>query len=108
MGASNPSGTTLEVLDDGSGTTVVNSLLTKVTATSLTGGSAEFPLFTDGTQPYTGAITALGSESLGLAARIAVNPAVAADPSTLVAYQAGTPATALGRISFFNSSQTLR
>jgi flagellar hook-associated protein 1 FlgK len=90
VGASNPSGTTLEILDDGTGTAVVNSLSAKVTATTLTGGSAEFPLFTDGTSPYTGAINALGSETLGLAARIAVNPAVAADPSSLVSYQAGT------------------
>jgi flagellar hook-associated protein 1 FlgK len=70
----------------------VNSLSAKATVTSLTGGSAEFPLFTDGTQAYTGAITALGSERLGLAARIAVNPAVAADPSSLIVYQAGTAA----------------
>ena len=35
---------------------------------------------------------ARGSESLGLAARIAVNPAVVADPSTLILYQPGTAA----------------
>jgi flagellar hook-associated protein 1 FlgK len=49
-------------------------------------------LFTDGASPYAGAITALGSQMVGLAGRIAVNPAVAGDPSTLVIYQAGTPA----------------
>jgi flagellar hook-associated protein 1 len=93
MTASNPSGSTLEVLDDGVGNTVdVNSVSATSTATGLAGGSAEFPLFTDGSTPYTGAITARGSESLGLAARIAVNPAVAADPSTLVLYQPGTAA----------------
>jgi len=91
MTASNPSGTTLEVLDDGLGNTVkVNSLSTTTTVTSLAGGSAEFPLFTDGSAPYTGAITSRGSEMLGLAARIAVNPSVVADPSTLVTYQPGT------------------
>ena len=91
MTASNPSGTTLEVLDDGLGNTVkVNSLSTTTTVTSLAGGSAEFPLFTDGSAPYTGAITSRGSEMLGLAARIAVNPGVVADPSTLVTYQPGT------------------
>ena len=62
------------------------------TVTSLTGGSGEFPLFTDGSAPYTGVITGTGSERVGLAARIAVNPAVVADPSSLIAYQAGTPA----------------
>ncbi len=93
MTASNPSGSTLEILDDGVGNTVdVNSVSTTSTVTGLAGGSAEFPLFTDGSTPYTGAITARGSESLGLAARIAVNPAVAADPSTLVSYQPGTAA----------------
>jgi flagellar hook-associated protein 1 FlgK len=94
MTASNPSGTTLEVLDDGgSGNTVtVNSVSATSTVTALNGGSAEFALFTDGSAPYTGAITSRGAESVGLAARIAVNPAVVADPSTLVSYQAGTPA----------------
>jgi len=92
MTASNPGGTTLEVLDDGSGNTVVNSVSTTATMTSTTAGSAEFPLFTDGANPYTGAITGLGAQIVGLAGRIAVNPAVAADPSTLVVYQSGTPA----------------
>jgi len=92
MTASNPGGTTLEVLDDGSGTTVVNSVSTTVTMTSTTAGSAEFPLFTDGASPYTGAITGLGAQMVGLSGRIAVNPDVAADPSTLVVYQPGTPA----------------
>jgi flagellar hook-associated protein 1 len=92
MTASNPSGTTLEILDDGTGNTVVNSVSTTATMTSTTAGSAEFPLFTDGASPYAGAITALGSQMVGLAGRIAVNPVVAADPSTLVLYQAGTPA----------------
>ena len=93
MVASNPSGTALEVLDDGLGNTVdVNSLSTTATVTSLTGGSAEFPFFTDGAAPYTGAITSRGSQNVGIAARIAVNPAVAADPSSLIVYQAGTAA----------------
>jgi len=92
MTASNPSGTTLEILDDGSGNTVVNSASTTATMTSTTAGSAEFPLFTDGASPYTGAITALGSQMVGLSGRIAVNPTVAANPSTLVVYQPGTPA----------------
>jgi flagellar hook-associated protein 1 FlgK len=93
MTASNPSGSTLEVLDDGVGNTVdVNSVSAISTVTGLAGGSAEFPLFTDGSTPYTGAITARGPESLGLAARIAVNPTVVADPSTLVLYQPGTAA----------------
>jgi flagellar hook-associated protein 1 FlgK len=93
MTASNPGGTTLEILDDGAGNTVdVNSVSTTSTVATLAGGTAELPLFTDGSSPYTGAITARGSESIGLAQRIAVNPAVAADPSSLVVFQPGTAA----------------
>ncbi|HZT24674.1 MAG TPA: flagellar hook-associated protein FlgK [Pseudolabrys sp.] len=90
--ASNPGGTTLQVVDNGGATATLNSLTTTTTTTSLAGGSAELPLFTDGSNPYTGAITAVGPESVGLAGRIVVNAGVVADPSTLVSYQAGTPA----------------
>jgi flagellar hook-associated protein 1 FlgK len=68
----------------------VDAVSTTVTATSLSGGSAELPFFTDVTTPYTGAITALGSQSIGFSGRITVNSALAADPSGLVVYQAGT------------------
>jgi len=93
MSASNPAGTTLEVLDDGAGNTVdVNSVSTTSTTTGLASGSAQFQLFTDGSAPYTGAITGRGSQSVGLAGRIGVNPAVAADPYSLVIFTAGTAA----------------
>jgi flagellar hook-associated protein 1 len=93
MSASNPAGTTLEVLDDGAGNTVdVNALSTTSTVTNLAGGTAQFQLFSDGSTPYTGAITSRGSQSLGLAGRIGVNPAVSSDPSTLVLFQPGTAA----------------
>ena len=85
---SNPSGTTLRVLDDGAGGKVtVNSLSATSTVTSLTSGGAEVPLFLDGNTPYTGAITNLGNQSTGLAGRIGVNPALIADPTRLVVYQ---------------------
>lgn len=91
MVASNPSGTTLRILDDGAGNIVnVNSVSVTATATSLTGGSAELPFFTDGSRPYTGAISTLGSQSIGFSSRITVNAAIAADPSKLVTYQAST------------------
>src|SRR5262249_37853635 len=57
------------------------------TVTSLTGGSAELPFFLDASSPYTGAITALRPQSVGLAGRIAVNPGLLANPSRLVVYQ---------------------
>jgi flagellar hook-associated protein 1 FlgK len=92
MVASNPSGNTLEVLNDGAGNIVhVTSVSATKTATSLLGGSAELPFFTDGSQPYTGAISVLGSQSIGFSGRITINPALLADPSKLVTYQAGTP-----------------
>ena len=87
--ASNPSGTLLRVVDDGTSTATVNAVSATTTATALTGGTA-LPFFTDGGGFYTGAITALGSQSIGLAGRIAVNAALVADPSKLVLYQAGT------------------
>ena len=45
--------------------------------TSLTSGSPQLPLFLDGTQPITGAITSGGSQTTGLAGRITVNSALA-------------------------------
>jgi flagellar hook-associated protein 1 FlgK len=85
---SNPSGTTLRVLDDGAGGLLdVNSLSTTSTVTSLTSGGPEVPLFLDGTTPYSGSITNLGNQSTGLAGRIGVNPALLADPTRLVVYQ---------------------
>src|SRR5665647_2002380 len=93
MVASNPSGNTLRVLNDGAGNIVkVNAVSTTTTATSLSGGSSELPFFTDGGQSYTGAMTGLGAQSVGFAGRISVNAALISDPSKLVAYQAGTAA----------------
>ena len=97
---SNPSGTTLRILDDGTGTATVNSASTTTTATGLTGGSGALPLFVDGTNPYTGAITSSGSESVGYAGRIAVNAALVADPSALVDYSAQTTAGDATRPNF--------
>ncbi|MEA2953422.1 MAG: flagellar hook-associated protein 1 [Alphaproteobacteria bacterium] len=93
---SNPVGTSLRVLDDGAtGKIDVNALSATATTTSLTGGGAEFPLFLDANNPYTGAFSSLGSQSLGLAGRISVNAALLADPSKLVVYQT-LPMTAAG------------
>jgi len=104
--ASNPSGTTLEVVDDGGATATLNSLSTTTTMTSLNSGNAQLPLFTDGSSPYTGAITGNGSESVGLAGRIAVNSAVISDPSTLVKYSSTTPAGDSTRPNFLYQQLT--
>lgn len=93
---SNPGGSLLEVLDDGLGNQVdVDALAATATVTGLTGGSAEFPFFLDGGTPYSGAISSLGPQSVGLAGRIGVNAALLADPTRLIVYQTA-PQTAAG------------
>jgi flagellar hook-associated protein 1 FlgK len=90
---SNPAGTTLRVLDDGSaGKVDVNALSATATTTSLTNGGPELPLFTDGTGAFSGAVTGGGNQTLGFASRISVNQALLADPSKLVAYTSSTAA----------------
>jgi flagellar hook-associated protein 1 len=88
---SNPSGSTLEVLNNNPATITVNAVSTTTTATSLTGGTPALPLFVDGTTPFTGAFTGAGSEATGYAGRITVNNALLSDPSKLITYQASTP-----------------
>jgi flagellar hook-associated protein 1 FlgK len=105
---SNPSGSTLRVVDNGTGLIKLNSASVTATVSSLTSGSAQLPLFTDGNSLYTGAITANGSQQTGLAGRITVNPALVADPSKFTVYST-SPATAAGdttRSDFLYSQMT--
>jgi flagellar hook-associated protein 1 len=90
---SNPSGTVLQVLNGAPGVTV-GSMSATATMMSLTSGSPQLPLFLDGTTPITSAITAAGSQDAGLASRIAVNPAVVANPTALIAYSTSPPTAA--------------
>jgi len=92
---SNPSGSTLRVVDSGTGAATVNAASVITTASSLANGSPQLPLFTDGNSLYTGAITATGSQQTGLAGRIAVNPALLSDPSKFTVYNT-SPATQAG------------
>jgi flagellar hook-associated protein 1 FlgK len=103
---SNPSGTTLQVLDSGPGTITVNSVATTTTATTLSGGSGALPFFVDAGAPYSGAITAAGSQSVGYAGRIQVNAALVADPTKLVSYQANTPVGDTTRPNFIYDQLT--
>jgi flagellar hook-associated protein 1 FlgK len=87
---SNPVGTTLRVLDDGAPNLAdVGAFSITKTATSLVGGSAALPFFTDGNTPYTGRISADPSQPMGYAGRIAVNPALIGNASRLVLFAPG-------------------
>ena len=100
---SNPAGSTLRILDDGLINQVdVNAVSATKTVTSLTAGGAELPFFLDASTPYTGAITAVAPQRMGLAARITVNAGLLSDPSRLEVYQTSplTPAGDATRPNF--------
>ena len=99
-------GSTLRVLDNGVGTATVNAASVTSTTSSLAGGSGEVPLFTDGNALYTGAITAAGQQSVGLAARIRVNSQLVGDPAKLVQYNATTPSGDTKRPDFLYQQLT--
>jgi len=110
----NPSGppstpaSILRIVDNGTGSATVNSASATTTVSSLTGGSAQLPLFTDGNGLYTGAITGAGSQMTGYAGRIQVNPALVVSPSNLTVYST-SPATQPGdttRSDFLTSQLT--
>lgn len=89
--ASNPSGQTLRILDDGAvGTSDVVGMSTTITQSSFINGGPELPLFTDGGVLYTGAITQSGVQMTGLAGRITINTQLLGDPSKLLNYSATT------------------
>lgn len=90
---SNPAGGTLRILDDGAANkTDIDSAAATKTVTALAGGTPELPFFTDANNPFTGAVGKTGTQVLGFAGRIVVNANLLADPTKLVAYQAGTAA----------------
>jgi len=103
---SNPSGTVLQAVNASATTNVVNALSATTTATSLTSGSAQLPLFLDGSIPITGALTSNGSQTTGHAGRITVNPALATSPGSLVAYAANTAAGDSTRPNFILNQMT--
>jgi flagellar hook-associated protein 1 FlgK len=91
---SNPSGPILRVVDSGTSSATVNAASVTTTATSLAGGSAQLPLFTDGNSLYTGVITGAGSQLTGLAGRITVNSALLTNPSNFTVYSTSPPTNA--------------
>jgi len=92
---SNPAGSVLRVLDNGTGTATVNAASVTTTVSSLANGSVPLPVFTDGNLLYTGSITRNGSQQTGLAGRIRVNAALLSDPSKLTVYNT-SPVTNAG------------
>jgi flagellar hook-associated protein 1 FlgK len=86
---SNPGAQTLRILDDGAaGARDIVSLSAVVTNTALTGQGLELPFFVDAgsgvaARAFSGSFEG-GDQRVGYAARIALNPAIAADPSRLV------------------------
>ncbi|SRR5579871_5769616 len=88
---SSPASGTLRVLNGGAGTGItINSVVSTATQPALAGGTSQLPFFTDGTTPFSGAVTSGGPQVSGYAGRIQVNPALVASPTALVAFQAGT------------------
>ena len=84
---------TVRIVADGTATaSSVKAVSAGITATTLQGGAAQLPLFVDSgyaNTVFTGSFQG-GSHLTGLAGRLAVNPAVVADTSMLVAYKSGT------------------
>jgi flagellar hook-associated protein 1 len=91
---SNPSGSTLRVLDNGAGAVSVNAASTTVTTSALANGNVQLPVFTDGSTPYTGVITGRGNQQTGFAGRISVNLALISDPSKFVIFNTSPLTTA--------------
>lgn len=93
---SNPSGTTLRVLDDGAaGTSDISAVSGAFTKSSLSDGDTALPFFVDPTAAndlYTNEVTAGGRQEAGFAARIRVNEATVTDPSLLVRYDTNVEA----------------
>jgi flagellar hook-associated protein 1 len=91
---SNPSGSTLQVVNDLTTGATVNAASVTATVSSLTSGSPQLPLFTDASALYTGAITGSGSQMTGLAGRITVNSALLKSPANLMIFSTSPPTPA--------------
>ena len=91
---SNPSGSTLRVLNDPTNGAIVNAASVTSTISSLTSGNPQLPLFTDAGALYTGAITGSGSQLTGFAGRIAVNQALLNNPANLTVFSNSPPTPA--------------
>lgn len=89
---SNPSGSTIRIMDDGvAGTTDMLSLSTRTTSSGLQNGTLGFSLFVDtNNADFTNSLDGVG-QKLGFASRISVNASIATDNKLLVQYTGTTP-----------------
>lgn len=89
---SNPSGSTIRIMDDGvAGTTDMLSLSTRTTSSGLQNGTLGFSLFVDtNNADFTNSLDGVG-QKLGFASRISVNASIVADNKLLVQYTGTTP-----------------
>jgi flagellar hook-associated protein 1 FlgK len=86
----------LQVLNSPPFSNVTSASVTTTTPPgTLAVGDMQMSLFTDTNAAYSGAITANGSQTTGLAQRLTVNAAFVSDPSKLVIYNT-SPLTAAG------------
>lgn len=105
----NPSGLNLRVLDDGGANPgTVQALSANVTTATFDSGQLSMPFFIDGGtgQLYTNAVTGAGAQKVGFAARIAINPALKANPGYLVQYAAGVAAGDPARANYIEQQLT--
>lgn len=103
---STPAANTIRVMDDAGTRSTIQAGSTTATVTGLASGSTQLPFFTDVNTPYTGAFSVMGSQSIGYAARISVNPNLLADPSKLVNYTGTTPSGDPARPTFLYNQLT--
>ena len=99
-------GSTLNIV--GAAGTAVNSASSTTTSQTVASGIPQLALFTDGSSLYTGQYTATGTQMLGLAGRITINPAVINNPSALSIYSTSpqTPSGDNTRSDFMFSQLT--
>lgn len=103
---SNTAGSTLRVLNTAAATATVNAASTTTTSTALSGNGVQLPVFTDGANAYSGAITGAGSQLTGLAGRITVNASLLADPTKLSTYSSTTNAGDSARSDYLYAQLT--
>lgn len=99
---SNPSGSVLQVVDDGVGNVSnITSMSMRTTATATQGGTSAMPLFVDTSgAAYTDALDGDGQKR-GFAGRISINPAIVSNNSLLVQANAGDSLGNADRANFF-------